>query len=91
MSRLICCLTAIVFIFGAAVSVDAKEKKKKDPKVVFAKLDKNSDDKVSEEEFVGKKTGEKAEKAKKAFARKDKNKDGSLSLEEFSAKKKKKK
>ena len=48
------------------------------------------DDKVSEEEFLGKKTGEKAEKAKKLFARRDKDKDGSLTLEEFIAKKKKK-
>ncbi len=90
MSRMICCLVAVVFFVGAAVSVGAEEKKK-DPKEVFAKLDKNSDDKVSEEEFVGKKTGEKAEKAKKLFARKDKDKDGSLTLEEFSAKRKKKK
>ncbi len=89
MSKVICFLLATVFVFGASVGVGAEDKKKKDPKEVFAKLDKNGDDKVSEEEFVGKKTGEKAEKAKKAFARKDKDKDGSLTLEEFSAKKKK--
>ena len=41
------------------------------------------------EEFVGKKTGKKAEKAKKAFAKRDKNDDKFLSLEEFKTKKKK--
>ena len=93
MSRLVCGLLTVVFVFGAALGVsaeDKKDKKKRDPKVVFAKLDKNGDEKLSEEEFIGKKTGEKADRAKKAFGKKDKDGDGSLSLEEFSAKGKKK-
>jgi len=56
----------------------------------FKKLDANGDGKLSVEEFVGKRTGDKAEKAKKLFAKLDKNSDNFVSLEEFKARKKKK-
>lgn len=63
---------------------------KKDPETVFAKLDTNSDKKLSFDEFKGKREGDAATKAEKAFKRLDKDSDGSLSLEEFKARGKKK-
>ena len=90
MSRLLCAFLAAVLLFGVTLTANAApEKKKPDPAEQFKKLDANSDGKVSEAEFVGKKTGEKADKAKAAFAKKDKNGDGSLTMEEFAPKKKK--
>lgn|GEM_PF-1235260 len=56
----------------------------------FKRLDKDSDGKLTEEEFVGKREGEKADKAKAQFKKLDKNSDGSLSLEEFKTRPKKK-
>ncbi|MEZ6055174.1 MAG: EF-hand domain-containing protein [Planctomycetaceae bacterium] len=79
-------IMAAMFIaptFGADEKKDAP-----DPEVVFKKLDKDGDSKLSFEEFKGKRE---EEKARKAFDAKDKNKDGSLSLEEFKAMPKKKK
>jgi Ca2+-binding EF-hand superfamily protein len=79
-------------LFATVVSVApaaAQEKKAPDPEAAFKRLDKNSDGKLTAEEFVAKRTGDKAEMAKKAFARLDKNSDGSLSLEEFKARGKK--
>ena len=68
-----------------AAEEEKKDKKKADPAARFAKLDKDSDGKVSAEELKAgfKKKPEMAEKILKA---KDKNKDGSLSKEEFVAK-----
>lgn len=74
---------------GTARSAE-KKKKKKSPDAVFQKKDKNGDKMLSLEEYVGKRTGEKAEKAKKRFAKLDKNGDGKLTLEEFKSRKKKK-
>lgn len=81
-------LTAI--LFGTVLSVAgvpsmAADKPKPTPEETFKKMDKNSDSKLSLEEFIGKRTAEKADAAKKAFARLDKNSDGSLDLEEFKA------
>lgn len=65
--------------------------KKPDLAKVFAKLDKDSDKKVTLEEFSAQKRWEKAgkEKAAKAFARIDKNDDKSITLEEMKASRKK--
>ena len=78
-------LTAFTASSVVAAEEDKKDKKKADPAARFAKLDKNSDGKVSAEELKAgfKKKPEMAEKILKA---KDKNKDGSLSKEEFVAK-----
>jgi len=69
--------------------LSAQEKKKPDPEAQFAKLDKNSDKKLSLEEYKGKRTGDKATKAEEQFKKMDKDSDGSLTLEEFKARGKK--
>jgi Ca2+-binding EF-hand superfamily protein len=69
----------------------AADEKKPDAAAQFKKLDTNNDGKLSKEEFVGKRKGDKADKAAEAFKKKDKNGDGSLSLEEFKGGGKKKK
>jgi Ca2+-binding EF-hand superfamily protein len=81
-------LAAFVVGFSAA-PLQAADKAAPDLDAQFKKLDANSDAKLSSEEFIAKRTGDKAEKAKEAFKRLDKNNDGSLSLEEFKARKKK--
>jgi Ca2+-binding EF-hand superfamily protein len=63
--------------------------KKPDLEAQFAKLDTNSDKKLTLEEFKGKRTGDKADKAGEQFKRLDKDKDGSLTLEEFKTRGKK--
>ncbi len=79
-----------VVLAGLSIPILAadKEGEKADPEAQFKKMDKDSDGKVTLEEFVGKKDGEKADKAKAAFAKLDKNSDGSLTLEEFKDRKK---
>lgn len=84
---LLCVAAAGVLAFGVVVPGMAADDAKAE--AAFKKMDKNSDGKVSEEEFVGKRTGEKADKAKSQFKKLDKDSDGSLSLEEFKAAKKK--
>ena len=75
-----------------APTLAAKEKKKEQtPDQIFAKLDKNNDQKVSKNELVGKKQGEKATKAEKRFSKLDKNNDNELTLAEFKGAEKKKK
>src|SRR6185436_18017698 len=56
----------------------AQEKKGKTPEEQFAALDKNGDKKLSKEEYVANREGEKKTKAEERFAALDKNKDGSL-------------
>jgi len=97
MTKWLCGLLAVALVGGITLApVAAKPKKedgkKPDLKEVFKKKDKDGDDKLSEEEFVGKRKDEEAKaKAKKQFARKDKDGDGFLTLEEFTAPPKKKK
>ncbi len=67
----------------------AADKPKPTPEEAFKKLDSNGDGKLSIDEFVGKRTGEKADKAKTLFPKLDKNSDGSIDLEEFKARGKK--
>ena len=78
-------LTAFTASSVVAAEEEKKAKKKADPAARFAKLDKNSDGKVSAEEL---KAGfkKKPEMAEKILKTKDKNKDGSLSKDEFVAK-----
>ena len=87
-------LAVLLGFFGTTLSgnaADEKKKKKGDPEAVFKKMDKDKDGSVSEEEFVGKREGEKADKAKTQFKKLDKNSDGKLSLDEFKARGGKKK
>jgi hypothetical protein len=75
-------------VFGLqAPSFAADEKPDLD--TVFKKADKDGDGKLTIEEFVGKREGEKADKAKETFAKLDKDSDGKLTLEEFKNRKKK--
>ena len=60
-----------------------KEERQEKQAEEFGKLDKNSDKKLSEKEFVAKKDD--AKEAKREFGDKDENDDGELSLDEFSA------
>jgi hypothetical protein len=74
--------------YGAPAAMAAKPKKS--PEQRFARLDKDGDKKLTEEEFIGKKTDEAKSKAEKRFSRLDKDKDHSLSFEEFNVTPKKK-
>jgi hypothetical protein len=88
MKKLYVSLAALAFFTGACtLQADDPPKKKPDPAEQFKKLDKNTDSKLSFEEFKGKRD---ETKAKAAFDKKDANKDGFLSLEEFKATPKKK-
>lgn len=92
MKRIVFALaTAVLAGSTVAQAADEKPKKKPDPEKAFARMDKDSDGKLTLAEFVGKREGEQKDKAEKAFARKDKDKDGSLTKEEFLAKPEKKK
>lgn len=80
------CLVAVAAAMMLPVLGTAQEKKGKTAEERFAALDKNSDKKVSKEEYLAAITdAEKKTKAETRFAAIDKNKDGSLDLEEFKA------
>jgi hypothetical protein len=85
MKSMICSiLTLAVLAVGGTHVFAAPEKAPKKPaEERFAKLDANGDKKLSEEEFIGKKTGEAKDKAGKRFGKLDKDGDKSLSFEEF--------
>jgi hypothetical protein len=88
MRKLFSLLAVASLALGVAApsfAADKADKPKPTPADRFKAMDKDSDGSVSEAEFVGKQTGEKADKAKAAFGKRDTNKDGKLSLEEFSA------
>jgi Ca2+-binding EF-hand superfamily protein len=69
---------------------DKAQQPKRTPEEQFKRMDANNDGKLTVQEFVGKREGEKAEKAKDQFKRLDKNNDGAVTLEEFLAGQKKK-
>lgn len=80
----VCLLGFLASVVGQAAAEDKKpEKKKPDLEAVFKKMDKDSDGKLTLEEFKGNKKGKALENAEKQFKRLDKNKDESISLEEF--------
>ena len=67
-------------------------KGKGDPAAAFAKMDKDSDGKLSKDEFMASPGAKKdAAKAGESFTKRDKNNDGFLSKEEFAPAKKGKK
>lgn len=80
-------LLALLVVFGLCAPAVMAQEKKADPAEQFKKLDANSDGKLSKEEFLGKRKGDKATKAEETFKKKDKDSDGFLSLEEFTGKK----
>jgi Ca2+-binding EF-hand superfamily protein len=69
--------------FCAPLVLSAQDKKNQDPEAVFKRLDKNSDNKLSKDEYLGNSEGEKKTKKEDRFKRFDKDKDNFLSLEEF--------
>lgn len=93
MKKLFAGLTALSLysVLCAAPTMAADEKPKPTPEERFKKADKNSDGKLSFDEFKGKQTDEtKVAAAKKRFEAQDKDKDMFLTLEEFKATPKKK-
>ena len=93
MKSVLLTLLAVPFL---AVSVHAQdkpgkpgkpEKPKMDPAEMFKKLDTNSDNSLSLEEFkAGPRWAKNPEKAEGAFKKRDKDSDGKITLEEFTAK-----
>lgn len=81
-------LTLAALTLLAPTAFAAKPKRSAEDR--FAKLDANSDKKLSKDEFVGKKTDEAKTKAEKRFTKLDKDKDDSLTFEEFNVTPKKK-
>ncbi len=81
----------ILAILGTSAPAALAAKPKKTPEERFAKLDKDGDKKLSEDEFVNSKKNDDAKtKAGKRFTKLDKDKNGSLSFEEFNVTPKKK-
>ena len=90
MRRFLSWTLSAAFVLGLGLApLSAADKPKPDLDATFKKLDANSDGKLTEEEFLGKRKGDAIEKGKMQFKRLDKNSDASLSLEEFKDRKKK--
>ena len=77
------CLVALAAALVLPVLGTAQEKKQKSAEEQFTALDKNSDKKLSKEEYVANREGEKKTKAETRFDSWDTDKDKFLSLEEF--------
>lgn len=75
--------TLVAGMFLPVLMTGAQEKKGKSPEERFAALDKNSDKKLSKEEYLAPLDAEKKDKGGNRFDMGDKNKDGFLSLEEY--------
>jgi len=100
MKLVISTFAALAIASTFAVAEDAKpaaagakgDKPKQEPAEAFKKLDSNSDNSISLEEFKAGPMGKKdPAKAEEIFKRRDKDGDGKLSLEEFTARGGKKK
>ena len=94
MKRLLCGLLALAVVISGSTSALAGKgnKGKKTAEQRFEKADANGDDKLSLNEFIGKRTeATKKEKATKRFGKLDKDGDDFLSLDEYKAGEKKKK
>ncbi|SFI48722.1 EF-hand domain-containing protein [Planctomicrobium piriforme] len=82
-------LTVLSLSAFSSFAMAQADGEKPDLDATFKKMDKDSDGKVTQEEFLGKKEGDKLEKAKTLFSKLDKDSDGKLTLEEFKDRKKK--
>lgn len=78
-------LTLVAGLFVPVMMTGAQEKKGKSPEERFAALDKNSDKKLSKEEFLAPLDAEKKDKAGNRFDMADKDSDKFLSLDEYKA------
>jgi len=74
----------LVLVAGVAFGRAPERNKSRTPQR-FARVDKNSDGKISLPEFLGTKQGDEAKRGTQSFQKRDKNSDGGLSLEEYSA------
>jgi Ca2+-binding EF-hand superfamily protein len=91
MKNIITILSVLAIAATVNAADDAAKKGKGDPAAAFAKMDKDSDGKVSKDEFMASPAAKKdAAKAGESFTKKDKNSDGFLSKEEAAPAKKKK-
>src|SRR5688572_18910337 len=79
-------MTAGASSLASAADKPNADKPKRTPEEIFAKLDVDADGALTQEEFVGKRTGKRAERRVKAFPKIDVNADGSLDLAELTAK-----
>jgi len=82
--------TLLVAMLAYSAPAAMAAKPNRSPEQRFAKLDKDGDKKLTEEEFIGKKADDAKAKAEKRFSKLDKNKDNALSFEEFNVTRKKK-
>jgi Ca2+-binding EF-hand superfamily protein len=79
-------LAAAIALPVIAFAAKADRKKKNEPAVAFATVDKNSDSSISREEFVAAMKDKQSEEAAKSqFATLDKNSDSKLSKDEYAA------
>jgi hypothetical protein len=78
-----CLVLAVAAAMFLPLLGTAQEKKGKTPEERFAALDKNSDKKLSKEEYVATIAAEKKAKAETRFDNWDTDKDKFLSLEEY--------
>lgn len=74
-------MTATALVATAAEEAQADAKPKRDLDAMFKKLDANSDNSITKEEFVAARKD--AAKAGEAFGKRDKDGDGKITLEEF--------
>lgn len=90
MKKLITILSAFAVSATFATAAEG-DKPKRDPEVMFKKIDGNNDGKVSKDEFMASPMGKKdAVKAGEMFGKKDKDASGDLSMDEFKAQGKRK-
>jgi Ca2+-binding EF-hand superfamily protein len=91
MKFVITTFAALAMASTLAIAEDAKpeakgDKPKRDPAEVFKKIDSNSDNALTLEEFKASPIGKKdPARAEEVFKKRDKDGDGKLSLEEFKA------
>ncbi|HVU86854.1 MAG TPA: hypothetical protein VHD36_06010 [Pirellulales bacterium] len=77
-------LSMLLVGIGSAVEAQARTKTQYDEE--FSRLDRNSDKRLSEQEYVGKKTGEAKERARRDFKNLDRDENKSLSYKEYKRK-----
>jgi Ca2+-binding EF-hand superfamily protein len=81
---------ALALAAGLCAPLFLSAQEKKTPEETFKRLDKNSDNKLSKEEYLGNTEGEKKTKKEDRFKVLDTDKDGFLTLDEYKAGQKKK-